>query len=323
MTSKLNLIYGIFGKFDNRDLKGVAIVFSKMKNKSSLWAIIVLAVLACALLVLPAMAEGDGDGSGGGKGVPLGLTSSNPADGQKDVPVKGDIQLTFNKNVIFLGIRDANKTCFSLSAADGSQVPIEVIMADDQLEFEKRRDIALRPLEELKPGTAYVVRISPQLQAKNGSSLGHEVTVNFVTAGKAAAVEKPVSEPVVEKNPAEVKKPVTNLPDNEVKKPAANLTDNASGVSSGDSQAVTEAAGETENKAAAVENNSKTGSEDNKEVKSEESRTVKEPTASAEKAPLKEAEEAEQSPFPVYAVIAGVVLVAGVGYIFLRKGKMK
>lgn len=285
-------------------------MISKMKNKSSLWTIIVLAVLACALLVLPAMAEGDGDGSGGGKGVPLGLASSNPADGQKDVPVKGDIQLTFNKNVIFLGIREANKTCFSLFSADGSKVPIEVIMADDQLEFEKRRDIALRPLEELKPGTAYVVRISPQLQAKNGTSLDHEVTVNFVTAGKAAAVEKPVSEPVVEKNPAEVKKP------------AANLTDNA-GVSSGDSQAATEPVAETENKAPAAENSGKTVSEDNKEVKSEENRTVKEPTESADKAPLKETEEADKSPFPVYAAIAGVVLVAGAGYIFYRRGKMK
>ena len=283
----------------------------KMKNKSSLWAIIVLAVLACALLVLPAMAEGDGDGSGGGKGVPLGLASSNPADGQKDVPVKGDIQLTFNKNVIFLGIREANKTCFSLSAADGSQVPIEVIMADDQLEFEKRRDIALRPLEELKPGTAYVVRISPQLQAKNGTSLDHEVRVNFVTAGKAAAVEKPVSEAVVEKNPVEVKKPAANLPDN------------AADVSPGTGQAVTEPAGKTENKAPAVENSSKTVSENNTEVKKEETKTVKEPTKSAEKAPLKEAEEAEKSPFPGYAAIAGVVLVAGAGYIFLRKGKMK
>lgn len=286
-------------------------VLGKMKNKSSLWAIIVLAVLACALLVLPAMAEGDGDGSGGGKGVPLALASSNPADGQKDVPVKGDIQLTFNKNVIFLGIRDANKTCFSLSTADGSQVPIEVIMADDQLEFEKRRDIALRPLEELKPGTAYVVKISPQLQAKNGTSLDHEVRVNFVTAGKAIAIEKPVSEPVVEKNSAEIKKPAANQPDNAV------------GVSSGASQAVTEPAGETENKAPAVENSSKTVSENNTEVKKEETKVVKEPTKSAEKAPLKEAGEAEKSPFPVYTAIAGVVLVAGVGYIFLRKGKMK
>jgi hypothetical protein len=85
-------------------------------------------------------------------------------------------------------IRENNQKCFSLSTKDGSQVPIEVIMADDQTPegFEKRRDIGIRPLQPLKPGTAYVLKVSPELQAKNGMNLGSEAQVNFVTAGAAA-----------------------------------------------------------------------------------------------------------------------------------------
>lgn len=156
---------------------------TKQEGKLRLWSILVLVVLGCMLLALPAMAEGDG--SGGGKNIALGLDSSFPSDGQKDVSLTGDIKLTFNKNVIFLGIRDANKTCFSLISADGSRVPVEVIMADDQTVegFEQRRNIAVRPLQELKPGTGYVVKVSPRLQAKNGMSLGREISINFVTAG--------------------------------------------------------------------------------------------------------------------------------------------
>lgn len=116
----------------------------------------------------------------------------------KKMYLTGDIQLHFNKNVIYLLIRESNKKCFSLSAKDGTKVPIEVIMADDQTPegFEKRRDISVRPLEKLEPGTAYVLKVSPDLQAKNGMSLGSEAEVNFVTAGTATkAVEPVMAEP--------------------------------------------------------------------------------------------------------------------------------
>ncbi len=162
------------------------------KGNKSLILIAALAVLCCLLISLPVLA-GKGDGTGGGQGIPLGLDSSTPADGQKDVALTGDIKLTFNKNVIGLTIRDNNKNCFTLSASNGSKVPIEVIMADDQLYPEEKRNISIRPLQKLQPSTGYMVKIAPQLQAKNGTSLGHEVTVDFVTAGVA---RKPVeSEP--------------------------------------------------------------------------------------------------------------------------------
>ncbi len=165
-----------------------------MKNASpisKIGSILILVILGCLLFNLLALA-GEGDGSGGGQGVPLGLESSSPADGQPGVTLQPEIKLTFNKNVINLAIREANKGCFSLAVKNGSSVPIEVIMADDQIHPEEKRNVSLKPLQALKPGTGYVVRISPQLQAKNGTRLGHEVTVNFVTAGTAPVAQEPV-----------------------------------------------------------------------------------------------------------------------------------
>ena len=164
---------------------------------SKLWVTLILAILGCLLLAMPVLSAdaGAGDGSGGGRSIPLGLDFSSPADGQKDVPLTGDIKLTFNKNVIYLLIRDANKKCISLITSDGNKVPIEVIMADDQTPegFEQRRNISVRPLQKLQPGTAYMVRVAPELQAKNGTSLGHEVTIKFVTAGTVTKPAEPTT----------------------------------------------------------------------------------------------------------------------------------
>ncbi|MEN6327870.1 MAG: Ig-like domain-containing protein [Syntrophomonas sp.] len=143
----------------------------------------ILAVLCCMFIALPVLAEGDG--SGGGKDVPLSLASSNPANGQNNVPVTTDINLTFNKNVVNLAIKDNNMKCFSLSA-NGTNVPIQVNMPDDQVDFEHRRNIDVNPSQELKPGTVYKLVISGQLMAKNGMSLGTPVTVSFTTAGAVA-----------------------------------------------------------------------------------------------------------------------------------------
>lgn len=132
---------------------------------------------------LPAFA-GNGDGSGGGSDNPLSLVSSYPSDGQKNIDQMVNIKLTFSKNVINMSVRDNNKKYFSILADDGSTVPIEVIMADDQIEPEKKRDVWLKPLNKLKPGTSYKVVINPELTSKSGVALGKQVTVSFATSGQ-------------------------------------------------------------------------------------------------------------------------------------------
>lgn len=155
----------------------------KFRQKSGFSLVLALVVLFCLFLTLPVLAEGgSGDGSGGGHDAPLGLASSNPADGASNVAVNTQIKLTFNKNVINMSVKDNNVKCFALYN-NGLQVPINVIMADDQIQPEYKREVTIAPQQSLQPGSSYTLKISPKLQAKSGSVLEKEVNVNFTTAG--------------------------------------------------------------------------------------------------------------------------------------------
>ncbi len=163
-----------------------------------------LVVVSCMLLVMPVLAApGDGSGSGQGNGTgsglsqSFGLASSTPTDGTKDFPKNGEIKLSFNKNVVNQAVKDNNCTCIALYSADGTKVPAAIIMADDQVNPEERQNVTIKPSQELANGTAYVVKISPQLKAKNGESLGREITVNFATAaaGTVSAPSNPEQKP--------------------------------------------------------------------------------------------------------------------------------
>lgn len=131
-------------------------------------------------VAIPALA-GDGDGSGGGKNEPLRLDYSVPTDGASNVAVKTDITLTFTKNVVYMTVRDANSKSFSLSTAEGKPVPFEVLMADDQIEPEKKRIVVIHPRNELIPGTDYQLTIAPEFKAKSGVTLGKKVELSFQT----------------------------------------------------------------------------------------------------------------------------------------------
>jgi LPXTG-motif cell wall-anchored protein len=165
--------------------RGTVIMNAKAKkNKKYRLCSTLLITVLCILFSFPALAA-QGDSSGGGSADPLSLLSSSPTDGQKDVGTVGEIKLTFNKNVVNLTVKENNKSCFSLSAADGTKVPIEVIMADDQINPELNEIVSLKPLQSLTADTIYVVKISPLLKAKNGVVLGKEISINFTTAGTA------------------------------------------------------------------------------------------------------------------------------------------
>lgn len=126
-----------------------------------------------------------GDGSGGGKGQPLAIVSSIPANGATGVSSQEPITVTFSKNVVYMTVREKNQKCFSLWRGQES-VPAEIILADDQVEFEKRRDVVVKPQQPLQPGTTYRLEIAPQLESKSGVTLGEKTTISFTTAGIAA-----------------------------------------------------------------------------------------------------------------------------------------
>ncbi|CFX39663.1 Uncharacterized [Syntrophomonas zehnderi OL-4] len=160
----------------------------KIKNIFRKTLITTLVFLCSVILAIPVLA-GQGDGSGGGKNEFLALVSSNPLDGQKDVALPVKIKMTFSKNVVYMTVRDNNSKCFTMYSQNGKQVPIEVLMADDQIEFDKRRDIEVKPLQELKTGTRYTVKVAPQLESKSGVKLGKETTLSFTTEGVLATEE--------------------------------------------------------------------------------------------------------------------------------------
>ncbi|SMP60037.1 Ig-like domain-containing protein [Anoxynatronum buryatiense] len=164
-------------------------------------AMLMLVILLVSLLSLATYAEGDGDGEGGGID-PVRLEFSVPASGAVNVsPELETILLVFNKNVVYMTIRDANMAAISLAAVDGTPVAITIEMGDDQLYRELRRDVKVHLGETLKPDTEYILAIDPTFQAKNGTTLDSRVTVAFTTAPAAASqeqqetVEAPASPP--------------------------------------------------------------------------------------------------------------------------------
>lgn len=150
-----------------------------MKLKMKLMAI--LSLLLCLSMVSTVFADG-----GGGSNNPFSLKTSNPADGQKKVDVASDINLTFSKNVVNILVKDENKKCFKLLNQEGQAVPIEIIMADDQIEREKRNDIILVPKEILDYEKSYTLVISKDLMSKSGVTLEDEVTISFTTISENA-----------------------------------------------------------------------------------------------------------------------------------------
>ena len=175
----------------------------------------ILASLLLALLLLPAtisMASGGGGGTGGGTGgnsaEPLTLVSSTVTDGQTDVGLTPEITMVFSKNVTDLSVKEANLTCFSLKKTDGGEVGFEVIMADSQVEPEKKNDVVVRPSAELEAGTAYIVTVSKALTSKSGASLADDVTISFTTASNGtdaaadAGAETAAAEAVATEAPA-------------------------------------------------------------------------------------------------------------------------
>jgi hypothetical protein len=147
-----------------------------------------LIILLVLLLWVCTMGSSFADGGGGNK--PFSLSTSNPTDGQKRVSIDRDINLTFSKNVVNILVKENNGKCFKLMDEDGHAVPIEVIMADDQIEREKRNDIILSTKEALGYGKKYTVVVSKDLMSKSGVTLESDIEISFTTISKNGGMSK-------------------------------------------------------------------------------------------------------------------------------------
>ncbi len=145
----------------------------KFRIKTAIF--LVLLMLLCTSMMALA-----GDGEGGSKN-PFTLDFSQPAHEEKNVQVDSEIQLTFTKNVVNILVLENNMTCFKLLDENGQEVPIEIIMADDQIERDKKRDVILKPKSLLNEDTEYTIIIDSKLESKSGQVLEEDVTLTFST----------------------------------------------------------------------------------------------------------------------------------------------
>ena len=172
-------------------------------NKKFSVAIAVLTAL-CLLLTLSVCALADG---GNGDKTPM-LDTSSINDGDTDVAVDlAQIDLVFTNNVVNIAVKENNLQCFSLKSADGKEVAIEVLMGDDQIDPDAKRNISIAIKEALAPATAYTLTISGNLSAKNGNLLGDDINIGFTTAAapaeKTPAKESPAKESPAKESPTE------------------------------------------------------------------------------------------------------------------------
>jgi len=169
-----------------------------------------LLIVFCALgypASFAAAANGDGTGpSAGTPGAkPLNFVSATLLDegtsilDAKDVPLEPQFRLLFDKNVVNSTVWGINRECFTLSTESGGAVPLEVTKVDDSIDFSQRQVIFVKPLQKLQPGTSYLLKVAPQLLAKNGVSTlggttsGRGITIVFATAAGPAASGSPAT----------------------------------------------------------------------------------------------------------------------------------
>jgi len=146
---------------------------------------LILAILAILVILLPdspVIAAQDGSGETN----QFTLVSSSITDGQSDVTLEQSIVLKFSKNVANISVKDNNLTCFTLTDESGQLVPVDVIIADDQIERDLRNDISVKPVDKLSEAKQYTLTISDKVKAKSGETLGTNHKITFTTVGSRA-----------------------------------------------------------------------------------------------------------------------------------------
>lgn len=144
-------------------------------NKKIITGILVLFILLFSALPL-AMAEDNTSGK-----TPLVLEESVPTDDAYGVATDATITLTFSKNIVNMSVAENNISQFVLRENGKDEVAIEVFLADDQVNREKRNDALITPVEPLKEDTDYELTVSKELSSKSGVTLAEDLVIHFST----------------------------------------------------------------------------------------------------------------------------------------------
>lgn len=162
-----------------------------MRKQTARLPALLFALLVCCLSALSAFAEGgDGTGGGGNRDKPLVLVSSSIANGAEDVDPNARIELTFNKNVVNIVVREQNMQCFSVRDSAGNAVPITVEMGDDQVNPTDavKRTVTIVPQSPYRAGETYLLTVKSGLAAKNGRDVLEKDTYIGFTVRESAPV---------------------------------------------------------------------------------------------------------------------------------------
>ncbi len=147
----------------------------KKNIKRSLFLIIFVSLVIMSVTVCVA---------GGNSKAPLKLEESFPSDNEKSVSTDlKEIKLVFSKNVVNMKVKEENMNCFEMYDNQNNKIVFDIIMADDQIDREKRNDVILVPKEPLREDTIYTIIVNENLKSKSGVSLGEEVRISFSTKG--------------------------------------------------------------------------------------------------------------------------------------------
>lgn len=147
---------------------------------------IIMALLLVCLMLTTGTVMASGDGTGGGQDDPLELVASSVSDGAVDVAVDATIRMEFNKNVTFDTVRAGNMAAFSLEDENGSDVGIDVILAD-ATNRDERDFINVEFTNDLEPDTSYTLTAATSLQSKSGDNPAAPIVIEFTTRSAAAA----------------------------------------------------------------------------------------------------------------------------------------
>jgi len=168
----------------------------KFKHQYTAFLIIFLFSMLFGTIHAYAAGAGSQADSPGTKGAkPLSFTSCILEDGSKinteeGITLQPKFKFEFDKNVVNMLVWENNSKCFSLSL-NNINVPIIVSKIDDTVDSDSKQLIFMHPKNKLEPGKTYYIKISPELLAKNNSTLGGStngqgITLSFKTQGKAA-----------------------------------------------------------------------------------------------------------------------------------------
>jgi len=150
-------------------------MFLKTKNLKSYLFLLFFIILFFALS-FPVSADKDGNGKNS-----LFVQGYRLLDALNEEGVRStEIELFFSKNVVNIMVNENNKKCFSLFNEEQGIIPIEIQMADDQIDREKRHIIKIISQKPLEPGKTFQLTIASELESKNGIKLEKQVKINFV-----------------------------------------------------------------------------------------------------------------------------------------------